>query len=177
MTKPHGFYTKRIAEQLIYKLEADAVRYSGIKVFYDHGNSKNPHVCQPTSYMGRRYGSDATLSAIDIVVVKGKKVLLTVEVEEHKVRPKDIIGDIFGIALADRIRIKGNTYTNNNSKILIAIAHDGKGKQPAKYTRLENLLARHFKSKPPKVRIISCHVNNLVKRVEKLIRLEVGKGI
>jgi hypothetical protein len=175
MAKSHGVNTKAVAERLISKLDADPVRYKGIQVFYDHGDSRKPEVCQPTSYMGRRFGSDATLSAIDIVVVKGERVLLAVEIEEHKVRPKDIIGDIFGIVLADKIRIKGETYSNNNSKIIIAIEHDGKGKLPEKYTRLERLLSRYFKSKPPKVRIICCPIDTLVGRIERLIRLETGK--
>lgn len=177
MTKPHGIYTKAAAEKLISRLDADPVRYRGIKVFYDHGDSSKSGVCQPTSYMGRRYGADATLSAIDIVVVKGKRVLLAVEIEEHKIRPKDIIGDIFGIALADNIRIKGMKYSNRNSKIIIAISYDGKGKLPAKYTRLENHLSRYFKVKPPKVKIICCPIDKLVTRIERLIRLEAGKKV
>jgi hypothetical protein len=176
MPKPHGVNTKAVAEKLISKLDADPVRYKGIKVFYDHGDSKKPEVCQPTSYMGRRYGGDATLSAIDIVVVKEKNVLFAVEIEEHKIRPKDIIGDIFGIALCDSIRIKGKRYSNNISKIIIAIALNRKGKQPDKYTRLERHLNRFFKNESPKVRIISCPLNELVRRVERLIRLEVGKN-
>ena len=175
MPKPHGVNTKAVGEELIARLSAKPEKYTGIKVFYDHGDSSKPEVCQPTSYMGRRYGSDATLSAIDIVVVKGKSVLLAIEIEEHKVRPKVILGDVFGIVLADKIKIKGIIYSNKNSRIIIAMAHDGKGKLPEKYTRLERHLSRYFESKPPKVRIISCPVDELVKRVERLIRMEVGK--
>ena len=174
MSKPHGINTKAVGEELIARLDADP-RYKGIQVFYDHGDASKREVCQPTSYMGRRYGSDATLSGIDIVVVKGKSVLLAIEIEEHRVRPKDILGDIFGIVLADRIRIKGKTYANHHSKIIIAIAHNGKGKLPAKYTRLERFLNRYFNNESPKVRIISCSIDDLVRRVERLIRLEVGK--
>jgi hypothetical protein len=179
MATPHGVNTEAIAEQLKHKLDADRERFYGIEVFYDHGDSSKPEVCEPTTYMGRRYGADATLSAVDIVVVEGKNVLLAIEIEESTVRPKTIIGDVFGIALADRIRIQRRPYSIKNATIIVAIADDGKGKQSAKYVRLERHLDRYFKANPSKsvkkVRIIPCPTHDLVRRIERLIRLETGK--
>ena len=128
MAKPHGVNTRAVAEQLKHKLDADTDRFGGIEVFYDHGDSSKPEVCQPTSYMGRRYGADATLSAIDIIVTKGNNVILAVEIEESTVRPKTVLGDVFGIALADRIRIKGKPYSLKNATIVVGIAIEGRGK-------------------------------------------------
>jgi hypothetical protein len=82
MGKIRGSNTKAVAEGLKDKLESDPQRYKGLKIFYDHGKSSRAEVCQPTAYMGRRYGSDATLAAVDIVVTKGKDVLLAIEIEE-----------------------------------------------------------------------------------------------
>ncbi|GAB6283487.1 MAG: hypothetical protein STSR0008_22600 [Ignavibacterium sp.] len=181
MARPQGLNTKAIGEQLISNLNANQKKYGGINVFYDHGNSSKPEVCQPTTYMGRRYGRDATLSGVDIVVTKDKKVILAIEIEESTVPPKKVIGDVFGIIIADRIRIKGKPYPIKNTTIIIAIADDSKGKRPAKYIRLERLLNPYFKdifSKPlKKVRIITCPTSDLVRRIERLIRLETGKCI
>lgn len=181
MAQLHGVNTKTIGDQLKYKLSANPKRYSGIGVFYDHGDPSMPEVCQPTTYMGRRYGGDATLSGVDVVITKEKNVILAIEIEESVVRPKIVIGDVFGIALADRIRIKGKPYSIKNATIIIAIADDGKGKQSAKYTRLEHHLDRYFKTIPSrtlkKVRIITCPSHDLVRRIERLIRLETGKRI
>ena len=136
MRKPHGVNTRAVAEQLKEKLDTDPKRYSGIELFYDHGDSSKPEVCQPTTYMGRRYGADATLSAVDIVVTKNKKVILAFEIEESTVRPKTVIGDVFGIALTDRMRIQGKHYSIKNTAMIVAIADDGNGKQSEKYQRL-----------------------------------------
>lgn len=129
--------------------------------------------------MGRRYGNDATLAVVDIVVVKDKNIFLAIEIEERTCNPKKVIGDVFGIALADKMRIQGEIYSINDAIIIIAIVDEGKGKQSAKYTRFERHLDRYFKANPSKivkkVRIISCPIEDLVRRIERLIRLETGK--
>lgn len=179
MTKPHGLNTRKIAEKLTSKIAADPKRYNGIDIFYDHGDSRTQGVCQPTTYMGRRYGADATLSGVDIVVTKNKMAILVIEVEESTVRPKVIIGDVFGIVLADRIMIQEESYSLKNATIIVAVAEEGKGKKSAKYIRLERHLARCLEANPPKapkkVKIIPCPISDLVRRLERLIRLETGK--
>ena len=178
--KQQGINTRAIGETLKVKIDNNPEKFSGVKIFYDHGNSTNAEVCQPTSYMGRRYGADATLSAIDIVINEGNRVILAVEIEEGKVRPKTIIGDIFGIVLCDRVRIQGKPYVINDTTIIVAIAQDSKGKQAEKYKRLERHLGRYLKSNPStsirQIRIISCPTKDLVNRIERLIRLEAGKS-
>ncbi len=179
MGKPQGVNTEAIADQLVTKLKADPERYKDFKVYYDHGESSKPEVCKPTTYMGRRYGDDATLSKVDIVVTKGKNVVLGIEIEESEVRPKTVLGDVFGIALANKMRIQGNAYSVKNITIIIAVTDDGEGSKSAKYERLERHLDRYFKANPSKslkkVRIIPCPISDLVRRIERLIRLETGK--
>lgn len=181
MVQLQGVNTKAIAEQLKHKLGGEQERFRCINVFYDHGDSSKPGVGRPTTYMGRRYGRDATLSAVDIVIAKRKNVILAIEIEEGIVNPKKVIGDVFGIALADRIRIKGKPYSIKNATTIIAIVDDGKGKRSAKYFRLERHLDRYFKAISSKtlkkVRIITCPTHDLVRRIERLIRLETGKRI
>ena len=180
VTKQQGINTRAIGEALKVKIDNNPDRFSGVKLFYDHGDSTNAEVCQPTSYMGRRYGADATLSAIDIVITEGNRVVLAVEIEEGRVRPKTIIGDIFGIVLCERVRIQGKPYLIDDTTIIVAIAQDNKGKQAEKYKRLERQLGRYLKSNPSKgtrkIRIISCPTKDLVNRIERLIRLEAGKS-
>lgn len=179
MGKLKGVNTKAIAERLKTKLNDDPERFKDFEVYYDHGESSKPEVCKPTTYMGRRYGTDATLSEVDIVVTKGRNVILGIEIEESSVRPKIVLGNIFGIALANKMRIQGNSYSVKNITIIIAVTVDGKGRKSAKYKRLEHHLDRYFKANPSKslkkVRIIPCLISDLVGRIERLIRLETGK--
>ncbi len=105
--KQHGANTREIVKKLKKKLDADPQRYKGLMVFNDHGESSKSGGCKLNTYMGRHYGNDATLSAVDIIITKNSKVILAVEVEESSVRPKTVIGDIFGVAIAERIRIQG----------------------------------------------------------------------
>jgi hypothetical protein len=179
MGKLQGVNTKAIAERLRAKLNDDSERFKDFEVYYAHGESSKPDVCQPTTYMGRRYGTDATLSKVDIVVTKGRNVILGIEIEESEVRPKIVLGDVFGIALADKMCIQGNSYSVKNITIIIAVTDDGEGSKSAKYKRLERHLDRYFKANPSKslkkVRIIPCPISDLVRRIERLIRLEIGK--
>ena len=179
MVKVGGINTRTIGEKLKRQLDADKSRYAGIKIFYDHGNSSQPEICQPTTYMGRRYGSDATLSGVNIVVVKNNNVFIAVEIEESQIRPKTVLGDIFGVVLSDKIRIKGKSYSVKNATVVIAISDNGRGKQSDKYSRLERHINKYLKSNlsknVTKVRIITCKTNDLVRRIERLLRLETGR--
>lgn len=179
-----GDRTKRIAEQLSARL-AKSDDFKGIKIYYDHGESGYASVCQPTSYMGRRYGSDATLSGIDIILVRNGKAFLAVEVEESYVRPKTVLGDVFGIALANRVRIQGRTYPIHEALLMVAVVVGSSGRRREKYKRLERHIGRYIRalqtSSPrtniTKVRVITTSQEDLMRRVERFIRLEVGKHI
>lgn len=179
MARAHGINTKNIAESLKKKLDADPKRYYGIKLFYDHGDSSKPEVCQPTTYIGKRYGADATLSGVDIILTKDKNAFIAIEIEESQTRPKTILGDIFSVILSNKIRIKGEPYSVKNATVIIAISDTGKGKQSAKYSRLERHLNKYIKlntsTSKNKIRIVSCETKDLVRRIERLIRLEAGK--
>jgi hypothetical protein len=170
-----------IAEKLETALSADKERFSGVELFYDHGDKKKPNVREPTTYMGRRYGADATLSKLDMVLVRGRDVFLLVEVEESTVRLKKILGDVFGVAVADRIRIKQTPFALRGAVLIVAVVTSTAGKQAVKYKRLERHLARYFKRHPSKsmaqVRIVCCSSTDLVRRIERLIRLKAGKFV
>lgn len=178
-----GRRTREIAEQLQERLSADPDRFAGVKVYYDHGDSRKAQVCQPTSYMGRRYGADASLSGIDIVLVKGNRVFLVVEVEESEVRPKTVLGDVFGAILADRVRINNRPYFLDDAVVIVAVAVSGRGRRAEKYARLERHLAKYLRAlnrssigtRVKRVRLVTAEPDDLVRRIERLVRLEVGR--
>jgi hypothetical protein len=177
-----GHYTNVIAEKLRSNLLADQERYAGIEVYSDHGDSGSEYTCQPTSYMGQRYGSDATLSEIDIVVTKNGKVILAVEVEESEVRPKVVLGDVFGVAIASKIMIKGKPHKIADTVLIVALVAKKTGHRADKYVRLERLLIKQMKllrdaggTGVNKVRIITSSIDDLAIRIERLLRSEIGK--
>ena len=179
MGRTQGKNTKAIAVELLTKLEAEPKRYEDFKVYYDHGDSTRSEVCAPTTYTGERYGRNATLSQVDIVVTKGRNVILGIEIEESTGNPKTVLGDVFGIALADKMRIQDNVYSVENITVIIAVTDDGEGSRSVKCERLERHLTKYVKENPSislkKVRIIACPKNDLVRRIERLIRSEIGK--
>jgi hypothetical protein len=175
-----GAKTRLIGEKLVKNLSQ-----SDYLVFFDHGDSASENVCQPTSYMGRRYGSDATLSGIDIAIVHGGKVIVLAEVEESAVRPKTVLGDIFGAVVADRIRIKGKSYSLEEATLVVSLVTEEKGKRGTKYSRLERQVAKYLsdrasssgKPRVGKVRIVPCSDQDIVRRTERLVRLEAHKAV
>lgn len=106
-----GEITKKFGEELVKILDERE-----FKVFYDHGNSQDKHVCEP-----RLYFRNSFLAVADIVILNhDNKVKVICEIEEKGATPKKIIGDIVDIFLADRIRIKyiGDCYFDNPYFIL-----------------------------------------------------------
>ncbi len=179
MSKKHGANTIKIAEKLIEQLKKDSKRYKDVKVYYDHGSSKNDNVCAPTVNIGRRYGNDATLGAADIVVVRGSRVIIAVEIEESGVSPKRIIGDIFSLVLGDRIKIKGKQYSKEDLTVIVALPLKDTGKSEKKYDRLERNLKKFITNfniiNIRKIRILTVSQVQMVEKTERLIRKEIGK--
>jgi hypothetical protein len=111
------------------------------------------------------------------------KVRLLVEVEESAVRPETILGDVFGIALAKRVRIKGKAYPIDDAIIIVALATSDPGSHIEKHQRLQRLLQKHLtamrttkpNTKVKKIRIISAPPDDLIRRIKRLIPLEIGK--
>lgn len=100
--------------------------------------------------------------------------------EEKKYDFIKVLGDIFGIAITDKMRIKGKSYIIKEASVIVAIIIENKGKKKDNYQRLERHLIKYFidtSSKSiKKIRIVSCQADDLVRKIERLIRLEVGKS-
>ena len=185
MRNPQGIATKRIGELLEQRFEYDS-ELSSLRVWYDHGTRElSRNVCQPTTYMGRRYGRDATLSGLDIAVTLGSKVLLIVEIEERTARPKIILGDIFGVVLADSVMIGKRRYSIKDVELLIAMVTPEKGKIAEKLSRLKRHVNKYIKAlrdsgRSRSVRVVSIEPttqDELVQRIEKRIRRIVNKKL
>lgn len=185
MPVKQGVKTAQIAEKLTRKLKANSERYSDVSLYYDHGESDKKEVCQPTAYMGKRYGSDATLGGADIVLVKDGRVFCVIEVEESQTRPKAILGDIFSLVLSERMRIQEISYPIRDAVLIVAMIVPDKGMQENKYLRLQRHIKKYIDAlretgaslSVEKVRVVPSLADDLVRRVERLIRLEVGKAL
>lgn len=178
MRNPQGIATKKIGELLEQRFNKDS-KLSSLRVYYDHGTRRlSRNVFQPTTYMGRRYGRDATLSGLDIAVTLGSKVLVIVEIEERTARPKIILGDIFGVVLADSVMIGKRRYAVKDVELLIAMVTPEKGKIAGKLSRLKRHVNKYIKAlrdsgRSKSVRMVSIEPatqDELVQRIEKRVR-------
>jgi len=177
----HGKMTVEVGRSLAKAFEEDG-KLGGLGVFYDHDCSGS---VQPTVYMGRRYGSDAALSGLDIVVASDRHVTVAVEIEERPSRPKVIVGDIFAVALADSLMIRGQRYSLRDVELIVAVVTSEKGKRADKLVRLERHVNKYIRvlrdsgrSRSIRaVRIVPTSPDDLVRRVDRLIRRTVGKGL
>lgn len=178
-----GLATKEIAILLKHSLGKDS-ELKHLEICYDHGDRKiSENVCQPTTYMGRRYGSDATLSGLDIVVKLRRKVLVVAEIEERTARPKTILGDIFAVVLADNAMISGDACKLRDVELLIAMITPEKGKIAEKLVRLERHANKYIKvlrdsgrsQSVRKVHIEPVSENDFIQCVEKRLRWIVKK--
>ncbi len=173
-----------LTKQIVAKL-SKSIKQFDCKIITDLGSKQSANnIFNSTLYFGNKISNDATLSNADIVILKENKVLLIVEVEEsNKTRPKTIIGDIYSILLSDRIKINDKSYRLNGTEIIAALVTDTKGKRHGKYIRLERRIQKHLVALKAsglcrginKIRIIPSEVNDIVRRIERLIRLEIGK--
>ncbi|MBN2465644.1 hypothetical protein JXD38_08515, partial [candidate division WOR-3 bacterium] len=107
------------------------------------------------------------------------------EIEERTSRPKTILGDIFGVVLADAARIGGRRYSIDRADVLVAMVAPKRGRLAAKYVRLERhvnkyvrVLRESGRSRSVRaVRIVTTTSEDLVRRIERLVRLTARKGL
>jgi hypothetical protein len=116
--KSHGELTANTAQKITRDWEK-----RGYKVLHDHGPS-NENVGRIVSWIGKEYGRGAQLSQIDIAIVekKSEKAFVLIEIEEKNDRPKNFLGNFFGILLGDHISFGGKyTITVDKQTTLLVI--------------------------------------------------------
>ncbi len=163
----HGFYTGEMGKRL-YEKYAESVH----QVYYDHGKDQNrePHLCRPTPFFGQ-YSRATTLSYVDIVVVNQHKqnIELAAEIEESGHEPKQIIGDVVNLLMADSVRINGRDYPFGNWVLILGIRVDerggGKDKLLALCQRLTQLNETSGKRNTQIVPVFHSEVEHLVEEV------------
>jgi len=125
-TKFHGNETFKLAKELIQIIKD---KCSEIELFFD--NHTNPaaeykeHATKPKMFFGLECHDSTTLSFVDIVLKRKKKIELICEIEESKCTPKPVIGDVFSILLSDHISIKSEPYAFENTKVYIGFIPTG----------------------------------------------------
>ena len=105
MTSRDGKNTGRFGLWLSQYLKAD----SQISVFYDHGNrQKDSNIVAIKGFYGEHVSNKNRLADIDVMVVNHEtnKVLLLIEIEESKMEPKKLLGDILTVLMCNRYAVK-----------------------------------------------------------------------
>ena len=116
----------------------------GYKILYDHGDKEKSNVGNIVCWFGDdpRPKRETELTQLDIAVVKrvfGRpQTVALIEIEESDDRPKTLLGDLFGILLADHVAFRGEELGVDARTELILIARGPEAHEP----RMERLLAK-----------------------------------
>ena len=96
----HGKFTAEIARNLIF---------DGFEVYHDH-DIGGENVGKIVSAISEKSSRGDELSQLDIAIVEkeSSNAIVLVEIEETNDRPKNFLGDIFGVLFGDYVSFKGN---------------------------------------------------------------------
>jgi len=115
----------------------------GIQVFYDHLSPKDSYTCAPTPHWGELH-NDTSLSEVDIAILQDGQVRILCEVEENALNPKEFLGDVYNLFLAEHISIKCETFNKDlpleDYFFILAVRVPEKGNIQEKYGQLETRL-------------------------------------
>lgn len=77
-------------------------------VVYDHGDAeKYPNVAVIKGFYGGQVANKNRLADIDVMVANSDgEVLLLIEIEESKMPPKTLLGDVFSILFSNNVAVK-----------------------------------------------------------------------
>lgn len=81
--------------------------YPEYEVFYDHGDPNiDDGVAACRAFFGDKARNTNILADIDIFIGHGEEAIALIEIEETSSSPKKIIGDIFAIAMCNKVKIR-----------------------------------------------------------------------
>ncbi len=100
---------------------------SQYSVYYDHGNQQeDSKVVVIKGFYGDKVTNINRLADIDVMVVNNdNEIILLIEIEESKMPPKKLLGDIFTVLMCNRFAVRmgnANRYYEASSKTLLVIA-------------------------------------------------------
>ena len=118
MQSKHGVATGEFGRWLAQQVSSSS-RCQGYLVYYDHGDkSADPRVAAVKGFSGERVSNENRLADVDVIVAKPDgEVVLLVEIEERKVAPKKLLGDLMAIPMCSRFAVKtdiGHRYLTIN---------------------------------------------------------------
>ena len=102
-----GEWHKKVRKKLIKKYEKE-----GFKIESSHEDKTI------VLSLGEAH-RDTFLSDADLVVFKNNKIKKIIEIQDEKIRPKDIIGIIKATDLCDRCKIDKNKYSLSDVELII----------------------------------------------------------
>lgn len=142
MKRAHGDLTAEIGEALRQELAAKPY-----DVLHDHG-PKAKHVGKIVSWFGdaKAPTRETALSQLDIAVVErdSGKACVLIEIEETNNRPKNLLGDVFGTLMGDRVTFRGRVLKVGAWTTLIVMGYGTGSQQPR-----NDLLVRNARACQP----------------------------
>lgn len=110
-----GKNTRAFGEEITEKYKQKYI------IYYDHGDKdKNKNVFRCKGFYGNGVKNVNRLSNVDLIIAdisKSKYVKVLIEIEERASSPKKIIGDIFSIAMCNKVGIAINKKNQEYFKI------------------------------------------------------------
>ena len=125
MKSKHGKLTGEFGSWLTDYLNNN--HYQHYSVYYDHGDKEtHKNVSVVKGFCGEEVTRENKLTDLDIIVVNEEGIaILLIEIEESKVSPKVLLGDMFATLLSDRYAVKNNGgqfYFDTGSETRLIIA-------------------------------------------------------
>lgn len=107
MSPKNGGHTGEFGLWLTQYLKASD-HFQNLIVFYDHGNpDEYPNVVAVKGFYGQQVANRNRLADVDVLVAnQDYEILLLIEIEESKMPPKTILGDVFSILFCNRVAVK-----------------------------------------------------------------------
>ncbi|MCB0062391.1 MAG: hypothetical protein KDE19_09755 [Caldilineaceae bacterium] len=107
----HGVETGRFGAWLVEQV-AIAKPDAGYRIFFDHYQSASPDGGEPVAvaikgFYGQQVSNANRLADVDIAIVdSNNQVKILIEIEERSSSPKKIVGDVFAVAMCNRVEVK-----------------------------------------------------------------------
>ena len=122
MKSKNGKYTELFGEWL-----TESLGNSRYTVYYDQGDKqREPMVAAIKGFLGKKVTNVNRLADNDVMVVNdNNEIILLLEIEEVKMSPKKLLGDIFTIEMCNRFAVrinKENKYFDVSPKTRLIVA-------------------------------------------------------
>ena len=178
----HGYLTGEFGYWLTQYLQ-NSSHHQKLAVFYDHGEKEdNPNVVAIKGFYGHQVSNKNRLADIDVMVVNNdKEVKLLIEIEESKMSPKKLLGDVFAILMCNQVSVtienkRKDFCLSSNSHLIVAgiVSSRGRGQDKIINTIMPRL--QKFKVPDDSIRIdkIKCVLGEDISKVIEILKNEIN---